>query len=58
MDWNTLDYLAAALLIGGGAGAYLLMRRLVARPGIRLLAGVAIIGAVALVWVQLAVGIF
>jgi|GEM_PF-3444712 len=58
MNWDALDYFAAFLLLGGGSVAYLIVRRLIAKSAVRLLAGLAIIAVVALTWIQLAVGIF
>ncbi len=58
MNWDALDYLAAAILLGGGLAAYLIARRLIANPRLRLLAGLAVIAVVALIWAELAVGIF
>lgn len=56
--WGAEDFLAAALLLGGGAALLELAMRVLRRPVQRAMA-VAVIGAaVLLVWAQAAVGVF
>lgn len=56
-DWDMRDYIAAAVLIGGGLGAYAVLARSVRRPRHRVWIGLGCVAAVALVWAQLAVGL-
>ena len=58
MNWDALDYVAAFLLLGGGVAAYLVMRRLVKGRLARMLLWLVIAAGIALIWTQLAVGIF
>lgn len=56
--WGAEDFAAAALLlIGGGFAWEVAARRIATRRG-RIIAALAIIAAVVLVWAELAVGIF
>ena len=57
MNWDGLDFVAAAVLVGGGAGAYMIVTRMITDKRLRVLAGLGVITIVALIWVQLAVGI-
>ena len=58
VNWGAEDFLAAALLLGGGGLALEVMVRLVQGARARLAIGLAIAAAFALIWVELAVGIF
>ena len=57
MDWGAEDYLAAALVLGGAAGAIALVLRLSQRRRTRTFAVLAIVLGAAIVWVELAVGL-
>ncbi len=58
MGWGPGDFLAAAVLLGGAGLSLELVARTV-RPGIaRWAAGAAVLGALLLVWAELAVGLF
>jgi hypothetical protein len=57
MSWDALDFLAAAGLIGATALALVLLFRLGRAPAYRLAATTAVVGCLALVWVNLAVGL-
>lgn len=55
-DWGVFDFvLIAALLFGAGAALVHMARRLTAR---RAIVGLVIVSALALLWVELAVGQF
>lgn len=56
--WGAEDFLAAALLLGSAGLALELAVRLVRSTRARLAAGLAILGALLLVWAELAVGLF
>lgn len=58
VNWGAEDFAAAALLLGGAGLALEAAARLVAAPGRRALAAVAIVGLLLLVWAELAVGLF
>jgi hypothetical protein len=58
VNWSAGDFAAAALLLGGLGLALEATIRLVAGRGMRLLVGTAAIVACALIWAELAVGIF
>lgn len=55
--WGPGDFAAAALLLLTG-GAAIVLSRTIGKPALRLLAGSAAVLAVALVWAELAVGLF
>ncbi|MBR0552284.1 hypothetical protein J7S20_07190 [Sphingomonadaceae bacterium LXI357] len=57
VDWTPLDFVAAAVLLGGGVLALERVMRIVRRPRMRAIAALAILGTVALLWAQGAVGI-
>ena len=56
--WTRFDFAFAALLLGGGAGLYELTAWQIANPMPRPLIVAAIIGTIALIWADGAVGIF
>lgn len=56
--WGIEDFAAAAALIGGAGLAFEIALRLTGNMTARVLAGLAIAGAFALIWAQLAVEIF
>ena len=58
VNWSAGDFVAAALLLGGGALFYDLAERHWTRPSQRLLIGGAILFVVMLVWAEGAVGLF
>ena len=57
MNWDIYDYLAASVLILGASLAILAVRKMISRRGPRILAPVAILLLLGLVWAQLAVGL-
>ena len=57
MNWDALDYFAATVLIGAVVIGTLLAWKLISRPGLRIAASAGVLLLVALVWVQLAVGV-
>lgn len=58
VNWTAFDFAAAALLLGGGAALTELAARLLPRARDRVIAGIGIAAAVALVWIDGAVGLF
>ena len=58
MDWDTADYLAAAILVGTMALTIALGWRMTRRRPVRLAIAAAAILVTALIWAELAVGIF
>lgn len=58
VNWGAEDFAAAAILLGGTGFALEVAARLLVDPRKRALAVLVIVGAVLLVWVELAVGIF
>ena len=56
--WNAADFVVAGVLLFGTSLALALVAKRVKRPVYRMAAGVAVLSALALVWVELAVGIF
>lgn len=58
VNWGVEDFIAAALLLGGASLALEATVRLVRGAMPRMLLGLTILLALALIWAQLAVGIF
>lgn len=58
MHWGILDYVAAAAIIGIAVLAIRLSFRLARREWLRWVLAVLVLLAAALVWAELAVGIF
>ena len=58
VNWTPADFAAAAMLLGGGAALIELAARLLPRAHDRVIAVLGIAAAVALVWIDGAVGIF
>jgi len=58
MNWTAGDYLAAGLLIGGTAVAIAIAFRLLRRRRSRILAAAFLLILLAVVWAELAVGLF
>ncbi|MFM6950491.1 MAG: hypothetical protein ACKOW1_05670 [Novosphingobium sp.] len=58
VNWGPEDFAVAAVLLGGTGLALELARLVLVDPGKRVLAALVIIGALLLVWAELAVGIF
>ena len=57
VNWGAEDFLAAALLLGGGGLSLEAMVRLVRGTRARIITGIVIVLALVLIWAQLAVGI-
>jgi len=57
VNWGMEDFLAAAILLGGAAGAFELASRVSATGAYKRGAALAIGGALVLLWMNLAVGI-
>ena len=58
VSWGAEDFIAAALLLGGAGLALEVMVRLVHDTNARIVTGIVILLALALIWAELAVGIF
>lgn len=58
MNWGPEDFVVAAILLGGTGLALELAARWLVDPRKRALAALAIVGALLVVWAELAVGIF
>lgn len=58
MNWDLADFGAAAFLIGAALALSILVFRLVKRPLYRWIGLAGVVLAVALVWAELAVGLF
>lgn len=58
VNWAIEDFTAAAVLIGGAGLGFELALYLLRSTASRVIAGIAIVVVFALVWAQLAVGIF
>ena len=58
MNWGAEDFAAAALLLGGVGLSLEVAMRLVSGPRARIGAAIAIVAAFALIWAELAVGVF
>ena len=56
MNWDFLDYIAAFILLSGLAGGVFLITKKLRHH--KILAIVALILAIALIWAELAVGVF
>jgi hypothetical protein len=54
--WDLLDFIVAGILLTGAALAYIFAARLL--PKYRVVSGVVVAVVLALVWVELAVGLF
>jgi hypothetical protein len=57
MNWDSTDYIAAAILIFGFSGLYFLVARIIPRK-YRLIAGIIVLFLFLYIWAELAVGIF
>ncbi|NBW76351.1 MAG: hypothetical protein EBR34_11195 [Sphingomonadaceae bacterium] len=57
VNWGVEDFLAAAVLLGGGGLALEVAARLLADPRKRALAALVILGLLLVLWAELAVGI-
>ena len=57
VNWDAADFIVMGALLGAACGAYEIATRLSASMVYRAAAGVAVLGAFLLVWVNLAVGI-
>lgn len=57
VNWGLEDFAAAALLLGMMGGGVELASRMAVRPVWRMITGVAVVAAVALIWADAAVGI-
>ena len=57
MNWDGLDYLAAAALIVLLSVGIIVVRRGLKRPSLRLTGTLLVVLLVALIWAQLAVGL-
>lgn len=57
-NWGSEDFLAAGGLIFGGGMAYVLAARFVRTSRQRLVIGLLVLAGIALIWAELAVGIF
>ena len=55
--WTGLDFVTAAVLLGGAAALFEVAVRTIRTPRTRVLAGLAILAVLVLVWLQLAVQI-
>jgi hypothetical protein len=58
VNWGAEDFMAAALLLGGAGLALEATMRLVRGTAPRIVLGLTILGVLALIWAELAVGIF
>lgn len=58
VNWGIEDFTAAAVLLGGAGLAFELAVRVMRGTTARIIAGVAIAAGLALIWAQLAGGIF
>lgn len=58
VNWGAGDFLAAALLLGGAGLALEATVRLVRGTMARIIVGLAVVAAFALIWAELAVGLF
>lgn len=58
VNWGPEDFVAAAILLGGTGLALEVAARVLVDPRKRVLAALAIIGTLLVVWAELAVGIF
>jgi hypothetical protein len=56
--WNLNDYITMGALIIGAGGLFWLVARKLKSTKRRAIAGVIIFGALGVVWVELAVGVF
>lgn len=56
--WSTLDFILMAALLGGAGLVFELAIWKICKPQSRLLVALGVVGAVLLVWVEGAVGIF
>ncbi|MBL0039956.1 MAG: hypothetical protein IPP28_02670 [Xanthomonadales bacterium] len=57
MNWSVFDFVFWALMLGAAGGAYEIATRMSRSSAYRAGFGIAIVGAFALVWISLAVGI-
>jgi len=58
VNWGTEDVLAAGLLLGGALVAVEVAMRLIHAPVRRVMAALVILAMLALIWAEVAVGIF
>jgi hypothetical protein len=58
MNWGPGDFVVAAVLIFGSGMLYAVASQLVKKPGQRVLIAVAVALGLAIVWAELAVGLF
>ena len=58
VNWTGFDFVVAAVLLGGTGTAWVLLSRLVRGARERKLLGLVLLGALLVVWAELAVGIF
>lgn len=58
MNWDILDYIAALAIIGGAIASVWTASKLIRRRALRLTAMIGVPVIFAIVWVELAVGIF
>lgn len=57
VNWDSMDFVVFGLMLLAVCGAYEIATRLTAKRAYRLAAGIVLLGAFLLIWVQLAVGI-
>lgn len=58
MNWDILDYIAALVIIGGAIASVWTASKLIRRRSLRLTAMIGLPVIFAIIWVELAVGIF
>lgn len=57
VNWNLMDFVVAAVLLFGAGAIFEIALRIITKRSHRIIAGVLILLALLLVWVELAVGI-